>query len=58
MPALGAAVVVEGRRQLQPLAAARHKLVDNFKADLKKSMILTGAKDVRNVSKAILYKSK
>lgn len=60
--ALGAHAVVVGR---PPTIAAIgggaegiKLMLDNFKADLKKSMILTGTKDVRNVSKAILYKSK
>lgn len=57
--ALGAHAVVVGR---PPTIAAIGGgtegicgMLDYFKADLKKAMILTGAKDVRNVKRSILY---
>jgi len=60
--ALGAHAVVIGR---PPTIAAIgggaegiKVMLDNFMFDLRKSMILTGTKDVRFVNKNILYKSK
>ncbi|MDK2823638.1 MAG: 4-hydroxymandelate oxidase [Clostridia bacterium] len=58
--ALGAHAVVVGR---PPTIAAIgggaegiKVMLDNFKADLRKTMILTGTKDVKSVSREILYK--
>jgi len=60
--ALGAHAVVIGR---PPTIAAIgggaegiKVMMDNFKFDLRKTMILTGTKDVRYVNKKILYKEK